>query len=84
MSGRGPAGRAGGGRPGRRPRPELDAEVVVDRERLVDDEVTVELSRAAARVERLEVPLVVPPAWRALDRATRTWATAVALAAGEE
>jgi hypothetical protein len=43
--------------------PELDAEVVVDQERaLVDDEVTVELSlRAATRVERLEVLLVVPP-----------------------
>jgi uncharacterized protein (DUF58 family) len=80
--------------------PELDAEVAVDRERaLVDDEVTVELSlRAAARVERLEVLLVVPPgmegpgggpggsslAPRRAEAATRTWATAVALAAGEE
>ena len=66
--------------------PELDAEVVVDRERaLVDDEVTVELSlRAAARVERLEVLLVVPPGMEGPERATRTWATAVALAAGEE
>jgi uncharacterized protein (DUF58 family) len=80
--------------------PELDAEVVVDQERaLVDDEVTVELSlRAAARVERLEVLLVVPPgmegpgggpggsslAPRRAEAATRTWATAVALAAGEE
>jgi uncharacterized protein (DUF58 family) len=80
--------------------PELDAEVVVDRERaLVDDEVTVELSlRAATRVERLEVLLVVPPgmegpgggpggatlAPRRAETATRTWATAVTLAAGEE
>ena len=47
--------------------PELAAEVTVDRERaLVGDEVTVELRLAAAtRVERLEVLLVVPRAWRA-------------------
>ena len=66
--------------------PELDAEVVVERERaLVDDEVTVELSlRAAARVERLEMLLVVPPGMEGHDGATRTWATAVTLAAGEE
>ncbi|HJW63515.1 MAG TPA: DUF58 domain-containing protein, partial [Actinomycetes bacterium] len=66
--------------------PELDAEVVVDRERaLVDDEVTVELSlRAATRVERLEMLLVVPPGMEGPDGATRTWATAVTLAAGEE
>jgi uncharacterized protein (DUF58 family) len=79
--------------------PELDAEVVVDRERaLVDDEVTVALSlRAGTRVERLEVLLVVPPgmegpgggpggsslAPRTMG-AWRTWATAVTLAAGEE
>ncbi|HET9557910.1 MAG TPA: DUF58 domain-containing protein, partial [Actinomycetota bacterium] len=66
--------------------PELDAEVAVDRERaLVDDEVTVELTlRAATRVERLEVLLVVPPGMEGPDGSTRTWATAVTLAAGEE
>jgi uncharacterized protein (DUF58 family) len=91
--------------------PELDAEVRVDRERaLVGDQVTVSLDlRAATRVERLEVLLVVPPgmegpaggpggsslAPRAIGgpggsslapRATgasRTWAVAVTLAAGE-
>jgi uncharacterized protein (DUF58 family) len=43
--------------------PQLDARVSVDRERaLVGDEVTVELAlRAATRIERLEVLLVVPP-----------------------
>ena len=80
--------------------PELAAEVAVDRERaLVDDVVTVELSlRAAARVERLEVLLVVPPGMEGPDGgppggsslaprragASRTWASAVTLAAGEE
>jgi uncharacterized protein (DUF58 family) len=80
--------------------PELAAEVAVDRERaLVDDVVTVELSlRAAARVERLEVLLVVPPGMEGPDGggpggsslaprragASRTWARAVTLAAGEE
>ena len=80
--------------------PELAAEVAVDRERaLVDDVVTVELSlRAATRVERLEVLLVVPPGMEGPDGggpggsslaprragASRTWASAVTLAAGEE
>jgi uncharacterized protein (DUF58 family) len=79
--------------------PELAAEVTVDRERaLVGDEVTVALTVAAAtRVERLEVLLVVPPGMDgpaggpggsnlAPPRAggDRAWATAVALAAGEE
>jgi uncharacterized protein (DUF58 family) len=78
--------------------PELAAEVSVDRERvLVGDQVTVELHlEAAARVERLEVLLVVPPGMEgpqggpggsgpAPRRAgpTRTWAAAVTLAAGE-
>ncbi len=66
--------------------PELAAEVTVDRERaLVDDQVTVTLAlRAGTRVERLEVLLVVPPGMDGPDGASRTWATAVALAAGEE
>jgi uncharacterized protein (DUF58 family) len=92
--------------------PELAAEVAVDRERaLVDDQVTVAVTvRAAERVERLEVLLVVPPgmegpaggpggsslAPRSIGGpggsslaprragATRTWAQAVRLAAGEE
>ena len=68
--------------------PELAAEVAVDRERaLVDDEVTVELSlRAAARVERLEVLLVVPPGMEGPEPggSGEAWATAVTLAAGEE
>ena len=53
--------------------PELAAEVAVDRERaLVDDEVTVELSlRAATRVERLEVLLVVPPGMEGPDGGVR-------------
>ena len=53
--------------------PELAAEVAVDRERaLVDDVVTVELSlRAAARVERLEVLLVVPPGMEGPDGGVR-------------
>jgi len=66
--------------------PELAAEVAVDRERaLVEDQVTVTLTlRAAARVERLEVLLVVPPGMEGPDGARRAWATAVSLAAGEE
>jgi uncharacterized protein (DUF58 family) len=66
--------------------PELAAEVAVDRERaLVEDQVTVTLTlRAAARVERLEVLLVVPPGMEGPDGARRAWATAVTLAAGEE
>ena len=66
--------------------PELGAEVTVDRERaLVDDQVTVTLAlRAGTRVERLEVLLVVPPGMDGPDGASRTWAAAVALAAGEE
>jgi uncharacterized protein (DUF58 family) len=66
--------------------PELAAEVTVDRERaLVDDQVTVTLAlRAGTRVERLEVLLVVPPGMDGPDGASRTWAAAVALAAGEE
>ena len=65
--------------------PELDAEVRVDRERaLVGDLVTVSLDvRAVARVERLEVLLVVPPGMEGPDGGTRTWAVAVRLAAGE-
>jgi uncharacterized protein (DUF58 family) len=66
--------------------PELTAEVAVDRERaLVEDQVTVTLRlRAAARVERLEVLLVVPPGMEGPDGARRAWATAVTLAAGQE
>jgi uncharacterized protein (DUF58 family) len=66
--------------------PELAAEVGVDRDRaLVGDEVTVELTlRAAIRVERLEVLLVVPPGMEAPGGASRTWARAVTLAAGEQ
>jgi uncharacterized protein (DUF58 family) len=79
--------------------PLVDARVSVDRERaLIGDEVTVELAlRAATRVERLEVLLVVPPGMDgpaggpggsslAPRRAAggSAWATAVALAAGEE
>jgi uncharacterized protein (DUF58 family) len=79
--------------------PELATEVVVDRERaLVDDQVTVELTiRAAEPVERLEVLLVVPPGLEGPEGgpggsslaprragATRTFAVAVRLAAGEQ
>jgi len=66
--------------------PELAAEVAVDRERaLVEDQVTVTLTlRATARVERLEVLLVVPPGMEGPNGARRAWATAVTLAAGEE
>jgi uncharacterized protein (DUF58 family) len=70
--------------------PELDAEVAVDRERaLVGDQVTVTLSlRAGTRVERLEVLLVVPPGMEGPaggpGGASRAWAAAVTLAAGEE
>jgi uncharacterized protein (DUF58 family) len=79
--------------------PELAAEVAVDRERaLVDDQVTVELTiRAAEPVERLEVLLVVPPGLEGpaggpggsslaprRAGATRTFAVAVRLAAGEQ
>jgi uncharacterized protein (DUF58 family) len=66
--------------------PELAAEVTVDRERaLVGDEVTVELVlRAATRVERLEMLLVVPPGMEGPGGSSRTWAVAVSLAAGEE
>jgi uncharacterized protein (DUF58 family) len=65
--------------------PALAAEVRVDRDRaLVGDQVTVELVlEAAARVERLEVLLVVPPGIEGPQGAARTWASAVALAAGE-
>ena len=80
--------------------PELEAEVRVDRERaLVGDQVTVSVDlRAATRIERLEVLLVVPPgmegplggrggsrpAPRRAGQAARVWAVAVTLAAGEE
>jgi uncharacterized protein (DUF58 family) len=66
--------------------PELAAEVRVDRDRaLVGDQVAVELDLAAgARVERLEVLLVVPPGMEGPQGAVRAWATAVTLAAGEE
>ncbi|HWC44353.1 MAG TPA: DUF58 domain-containing protein [Actinomycetota bacterium] len=66
--------------------PEVSAEVRVDRERaLVGDQVTVSLDlRAATRVERLEVLLVIPPGMEGPDGGTRTWAGAVTLAAGEE
>jgi len=65
--------------------PELEAEVRVDQDRvLVGDQVTVSLDlRAAARVERLEVLLVLPPGMEGPDAAVRTWAVAVTLAAGE-
>jgi uncharacterized protein (DUF58 family) len=65
--------------------PALTAEVRVDRDRaLVGDQVTVELVlEAAARVERLEVLLVVPPGVEGPQGAARTWASAVTLAAGE-
>jgi len=65
--------------------PALAAEVRVDRDRaLVGDQVTVELVlEAAARVERLEVLLVVPPGMEGPQGAARTWASAVTLAAGE-
>jgi uncharacterized protein (DUF58 family) len=65
--------------------PQVDARAGVDRERaLVGDEVTVELTLAAAtRVERLEVLLVVPTGMDG-PAGDRAWATAVALAAGEE
>jgi uncharacterized protein (DUF58 family) len=66
--------------------PRVDARVAVDRERaLVGDEVTVELTVAAAtRVERLEVLLVVPPGMDGPPAGGSSWATAVTLAAGEE
>jgi uncharacterized protein (DUF58 family) len=66
--------------------PELAAEARVDRERaLVGDQVTVSLDlRAGARVERLEVLVVVPPGLEGPRGAARAWATAVTLAAGEE
>src|SRR4029450_9475472 len=66
--------------------PALSAEVRVDRDRaLVGDQVTVSLDlRAATRVERLEVLLVIPPGMEGPDGASRTWAVAVALAAGEQ
>jgi uncharacterized protein (DUF58 family) len=65
--------------------PLVDARASVDRERaLVGDEVTVELTlRAATRVERLEVLLVIPPGMDG-PAGERAWATAVTLAAGEE
>jgi uncharacterized protein (DUF58 family) len=65
--------------------PELEAGVRVDQDRvLVGDQVTVSLDlRAAARVERLEVLLVLPPGMEGPDAAVRTWAVAVTLAAGE-
>ena len=79
--------------------PELAAEVRVDRERaLVGDQLTVSVAlRAVTRVERLEVLLVIPPGMEGPDggpggsslaprragEAARTWAVAVALAAGE-
>jgi uncharacterized protein (DUF58 family) len=65
--------------------PELEAEVRVDHDRgVVGDQVTVSLDlRAAARVERLEVLLVLPPGMEGPDAAVRTWAVAVTLAAGE-
>ena len=66
--------------------PELDAEVRVDRDRaLVGDQVTVSVDlRAATRIERLEVLLVVPPGMEGPSGGPGAWATAVSLAAGEE
>jgi len=66
--------------------PGLDAEVRVDRDRaLVGDRVTVSVDlRAATRVERLEVLLVVPPGMEGPSGPPGAWATAVSLAAGEE
>jgi uncharacterized protein (DUF58 family) len=66
--------------------PELAVGVAVDRERaLVDDQVGVAITvRAVEQVERLEVLLVVPPGMEGPDGATRTFAEAVRLAAGEE
>ena len=66
--------------------PELDVEVRVDRDRaLVGDQVTVSVDlRAATRIERLEVLLVVPPGMEGPSGAPGAWATAVSLAAGEE
>jgi uncharacterized protein (DUF58 family) len=66
--------------------PGLDAEVRVDRDRaLVGDQVTVSVDlRAATRVERLEVLLVVPPGMEGPSGAPGAWATAVSLAAGGE
>jgi uncharacterized protein (DUF58 family) len=65
--------------------PLVDARAGVDRERaLVGDQVTVELTlRAGTRVERLEVLLVVPPGMDG-PAGGSAWATAMALAAGEE
>jgi uncharacterized protein (DUF58 family) len=65
--------------------PLVDARASVDRERaLVGDEVTVEVTlRAATRVERLELLLVVPPGMEG-PGGGRAWAVAVTLAAGEE
>jgi uncharacterized protein (DUF58 family) len=66
--------------------PELTAAARVDRDRaLVGDRVTVSLElRAATRVERLEVLLVVPPGLEGPNGGKRAWATAVTLAPGEE
>jgi uncharacterized protein (DUF58 family) len=66
--------------------PELDVEVRVDRDRaLVGDQVTVSVDlRAATRIERLEVLLVVPPGMEGPGGGPGAWATAVSLAAGEE
>jgi uncharacterized protein (DUF58 family) len=66
--------------------PELDVEVRVDRDRaLVGDQVTVSVDlRAATRIERLEVLLVVPPGMEGPSGGPGAWATAVSLAAGEE
>jgi uncharacterized protein (DUF58 family) len=66
--------------------PEVQVEVVVDRERaLVGDQVSVEITlRALTPVERLEVLLVVPPGMEGPGGTGRTWALAVRLAAGEE
>jgi uncharacterized protein (DUF58 family) len=66
--------------------PELDAEVRVDRDRaLVGDQATVSVDlRAATRIERLEVLLVVPPGMERPGGAPGASATAVSLAAGEQ
>jgi uncharacterized protein (DUF58 family) len=66
--------------------PALEAEVRVDRDRaLAGDQVTVSVAlRAASRVERLEVLLVVPPGMEGPGGGPGAWATAVTLAAGEE